>query len=150
MTRQFNAPVLQCPSCVLCVLQVGASASALSVPASAHAADAIRCVTPSDLATGWRVVILSSYNMTLQSSLSFLVHRLLFVSSLAPPIGPIIGGTRVAIFGGGFFDTSSLGCQFFGLSGPSVARLVNQNHIECVRAFGRKRWVPPSSSPFDI
>ena len=64
-----------------------------AVEASVPGAEAVRCVSPSAALTGWSSVELVSHGETLRSGGSFFYHARMWVSAVAPLLGPVEGGT---------------------------------------------------------
>ena len=102
-----------------------------SVEASVHGAEAVRCVSPSNALTGWSSVELVSHGETLRSGGSFFYHARMWVSALAPLLGPVEGGTRLSVLGAHFRESATLRCRFEESSSAVVARYVDASQLEC-------------------
>mgnify|MGYP003310838787 CR=1 FL=1 len=110
----------------------GASAS---VQASVHSSSEVRCVSPLDvLPTGWSVVELVSHGSSLRSGGSFYVHSRMWVSSVHPLLGPVVGGTRLGLVGSHFRESSTLVCRFEEASRTVSARYIDSGLVECSSA----------------
>ena len=102
-----------------------------SVLASVHGAESVRCVSPSGAPTGWASVELLSHGETLRSGGSFFFHARMWVSAVAPLLGPVEGGTRLSLLGSHFREAATLRCRFEESSATVVARYVDSSQLEC-------------------
>ena len=83
-----------------------------AVEASIHGAEAVRCVSPVAPLSGWSSVELVSHGQTLRSGGSFFSHARMWVSAVAPLLGPVEGGTRLTLLGAHFREAATLRCRF--------------------------------------
>ena len=113
------------------------SFGSVSVGASAHGVDDVRCVSPRFGATGWASLTLTSHGTTLRSGSSFYAHETLTVSAVYPPAGPVVGGTRVSVHGATFREASTMRCRFEASGTTVAARVISDHQLECA--------APPSS-----
>ncbi|MEC9053115.1 MAG: IPT/TIG domain-containing protein, partial [Actinomycetota bacterium] len=102
-----------------------------AVEASLHGAEAVRCVSPVAPLTGWSSVELVSHGETLRSGGSFFYHARMWVSAVAPLLGPVEGGTRLTLLGAHFREAATLRCRFEESSSTVVARYVDSSQLEC-------------------
>ena len=102
-----------------------------AVEASLHGAEALRCVSPVAALTGWSSVELVSHGETLRSGGSFFYHARMWVSAVAPLLGPVEGGTRLTLLGAHFREAATLRCRFEESSSVVVARYVDSSQLEC-------------------
>ncbi|MED6307675.1 MAG: IPT/TIG domain-containing protein, partial [Planctomycetota bacterium] len=112
--------------------------SNVSVQATVHSVDSARCVSPAGLPLGWTSVGLSSFGTPLLGGGgSFYVHGSLALISAVPSMGPVAGGTRIALLGSGVPPIGTVHCKFGPGGSTVVARRVASSQIECA--------APPSS-----
>ena len=102
-----------------------------AVEASVHGAEAVRCVSPVAALSGWSSVELVSHGETLRSGGSFFYHARMWVSAVAPLLGPVEGGTRLTLLGAHFREAATLRCRFEEGSSVVVARHVDGGQLEC-------------------
>ena len=89
------------------------------------------CIQPALGGSGWVGVKIAFDGVAVHSTLQFFVYADVACSTLAPPLGPSRGGTRVAVVGGGFRDAYTLRCGFGSASAPVLARYVDESQLEC-------------------
>ena len=74
---------------------------------------------------------LLSHGETLRSGGSFFFHARMWVSALAPLLGPVEGGTRLSLIGSQFRESATLRCRFEESSATVVARYITSSQLEC-------------------
>ena len=94
--------------------------------------DTIECESPPSEKTGSVPVdvTLNAHDFSI-GAVGFSYQHPVTVASVYPSVGPVVGGTVVAVHGSNFVDASSLACVF-GDEAASTGRWVSSSTVECV------------------
>ena len=77
-----------------------------------HTSSKVKCSTPAQPSGSGARAALVSFSISYESSTNFYYHELVYVSELAPWVGPVLGGTRVNVLGVKFKDSHRWLCRY--------------------------------------